>query len=108
MNLDTAIYAQIQPYLLQSRELRLSDEQGKDLVGVLYHAAFDFYGKEVVKGLKTIEHLETLKAGKDFEIVENLCEQQESIVNKTEDKKIELLCQTYNEWVDKYLKSREN
>lgn len=106
MNLDTAIFAQIQPILLESRKLELDDNSGKELVGELYFSMYEFYNKDLKKYKSQIEHIESLKFGKDFEIIDNLISQQQDIVNKSEEKKNEILCNTYNAWVDKYMEKK--
>ena len=106
MNLDTAIFAQIQPILLESRKLDLDDESGKELVGELYFSMYDFYNKDLKKFKSQIEHIEKLKVGKEFEIIDNLINQQKDIVDKSEEKKNKILCDTYNKWVDKYMEKK--
>lgn len=107
MNLDTAIFAQIQPYLLYSKKLELSDEDGKSLVADMYLAAFEFYNKELPKYRKRLDHIESLKAGKEYEIIENLQEQQKNIVDESEEHKNKYLSEVYNKWVDEYLDKKE-
>jgi len=100
MNLDVAIYAQIQPYLLESRNLGLNDEQGRSLVADLYTCMFN-YTKALKGYVGQIDHLESLKAGKAFQKINNICDQQKAIMEKSEEKKHEILCETYNNWIDK-------
>lgn len=107
MNLDTAIFAQIQPLVYESKKLGLKEEDGKALVAELYMSMYQFYNNDLKKYRGRIDHLESLKAGKEFEFVENLSNQQKDIVDESEEKKTEILCKIYNEFVDKHFNKIE-